>query len=345
MLFAFFGNLTAHGEIKPNASNDSISALEDFLYQDEEIEYGIIDEPDAHIQSILIKLPLSWEKISNVSYRFLKYKNTNLPAVNALIIPKNKNGSLIIYNHGHDGLPTLDQSFAVEFINIALSQGFSISIDNMPLTGLNQPQLHKIYYMIAKGNAESTIIGKSLLQWPIIHQIYQAIDSRGNFRHFFIDGSLSTAHFLSNEKKQRNYFKREASEDIKFNNVHYVGLSGGGFAGLVSCALYSYESCTLIADFLPFKYKILDLKNWGDSEQWADSFFGKFSYEYLISLANINSKKLTFLYNSNDECCFANPAALDFKNSNPNLNIIIVQSNKHSFNPTQIFNIIVSNKK
>lgn len=66
---------------------------------------------------------------------------------------------------------------------------------------------------------------------------------------------------------------------IRFNSVHYVGLSGGGFSGLISCGLYSYRSCTLIAGFLPFKYKITDLKNWGDSEQYADGFFYKFNYE------------------------------------------------------------------
>jgi hypothetical protein len=247
---------------------------------------------------------------------------------------------LIIYNHGHDGLPTNNQSWAVDFINKALQGGYGVSITSMPLLGLNAPDSPVEYYMIPKGDQGFTTIGKTLLQWPIIHQIYQAINGSGNFMHFFVDGSVLPAHFLGPNIKPRSYFVNDVQGLIRFNSVHYVGISGGGFSGLISCALYSYRSCTLIAGFLPFKYKIIDLKNWGDSEQYADSFFNKFSYEELIKIASRKSLKMTYIYNSDDECCFSEPAVSAFRGDYPHLDIVIQKRREHAFDPDYIISII-----
>lgn len=342
LYLVIFGILTSCGGEGGDFRAIQKQSLEDFIYNGELIEYKKIDNPDNNLKNRIYSMPLNWDIVSEISYNTLIYKNTSLPMMNVLILPKNKNKSLIIYNHGHDGLPTSDQTFAIDFINLALLNGFSIIIDSMPLTGLNKPDDSQSYYMKVKGSNENFEINKFLLQWPYNHQIYQAINGAGNFMHFFVDGSLSSVNFYALEGRLK-YFTINRAPDIKFDKVHYVGLSGGGFSGLISCALYQYQTCTLIAGFLPFKYKISDLKSWGDIEQWADSFFNKFSYEELMLLANINSKKFSLMYNSNDDCCFSNPEALDFKKSNPELDIVIIESNKHGFDSERVFNIIQKN--
>ena len=152
-----------------------------------------------------LKAPLSFVKHNVERLMGSNYQATNLPSINVLLTSRIPNRSLIIYNHGHDGLPTNNQSWAVDFINRALQDGYSFLITSMPLVGLNAPDPAVEYYMIPKGDQGFTSIGKSLLQWPIIHQIYQAINGSGNFMHFFVDGSVLPAHFLGPNSKPRSY--------------------------------------------------------------------------------------------------------------------------------------------
>jgi hypothetical protein len=311
-----------------------------FLYKGELIKYNKTNQPDNRLVAAVDNLPLNRGSIAEIVFTSLEYTNTNLPAVSVLLVSKTNNGSLIIYNHGHDGLPTSDQAFAIEFINMALSAGYSVLLDSMPLVGLNDRNLAATYYMIPKGGAGNTPIGESLLQWPVIHQLYQAIEGTGNFMHFFVDGSLFAANYFGGARKSRPFYFNGEYSNIQFDHVHYVGLSGGGFAGLISCGLYKYRSCTLVAGFLPFKYKISDLKHWGDSEQWADSFFTKFSYEFLLDRARDSSENFTLIYNSEDPCCFSNPAARVFKEDNPNLKIILNDYKFHGFNPEQVMSLV-----
>ena len=334
------GVASANNPVVVQPANSQTMDLEEFLYKGESIAYKRIDNPEPGLMSALNKLRLNSGSIADIIFTSLDYKNTNLPAVSALLLSKTPNGSLIIYNHGHDGLPTNEQTFAVDFINMALSEGYSVLIDCMPLTGLNAPNFEKTYYINPIGSAEISVIDESLLQWPIIHQLYQAIAGNGNFMHFFVDGSVFGSAYFGGRNMARPFYFNSINSDLQFNNVHYVGLSGGGFAGLISCGLYRYRSCTLIAGFLPFKYKITDLKNWGDSEQYADSFFSRFSYESLISRARGSTERLTLIYNDNDSCCFSNPAVRAFKDENPELRIIINESSVHGFNPEQVLSLV-----
>lgn len=316
-------------------------SLVKFLYEGEVIEYQNIDVSEEHINKIKVDLKINWHNVSDIKFSSVKYINTNLPAIAVLLVPKIKNNSLIIYNHGHDGLPTHEQSFAFDFIDKAISTGFSVLIDSMPLVGLNLPDNSKRYYITAKGIDSSPVeISQSYFQWPYIHQIYQAIKGSGSSMHFFVDGSLAAAQYHSNSTGVSYFNYNSNINAYKYNNIHYVGLSGGGFVGLISCAIFNYRTCTLIAGFIPFKYKMSSLNNWGDSEQWMDSFFNRFTYEDLINMAAQKIRILNFIYNSDDDCCFSNPAALEFKNDNPSLNILIVDSSKHAFDPGQVLDLI-----
>lgn len=184
---------------------DEKSPLEVFLYDAESISFNRLASPGASVRLAIENLDLNRANINEIIYTTISYSNTNLPSINVLLTSRISNGSLIIYNHGHDGLPTNNQSWAVDFINRALQDGYSFLITSMPLVGLNAPDPAVEYYMIPKGDQGFTSIGKSLLQWPIIHQIYQAINGSGNFMHFFVDGSVLPAHFLGPNSKPRSY--------------------------------------------------------------------------------------------------------------------------------------------
>ena len=157
--------------------------------------------------------------------------------------------------------------------------------------------------------------------------------------HFFVDASTLPLKFMNNNFLL-NVNVTSRSEFQRFDRIHYVGLSGGGFSGLISCAIFNFSTCTLIAGFLPTEFKVGGVKNWGDSEQWAEGFFSKFSYEELMRLAEKSSAKMTYLYNSNDSCCYSDPAATNFKNKYKEYDIRVIESSVHSYDPLLVFRII-----
>jgi hypothetical protein len=319
---------------------DAIS-IQRFLF-DNEIYTISADSNGSNLPSKITQaFALKENTIKSIEVFSIGYLNTNLPSKFAIINPQKSNGSLIIYNHGHDGLPVDGQVWAGEFFNLSLNHGYSILLTSMPLVGLNTPRADTEYWINAIGNyGQSAVDYRLLSTWPIYHEIYQAIAGSGNFMHFFVDAAVLPLSFLSEKKPPAAIINSNGLNFPKFDSIHYVGLSGGGFSGLVACAFVQYRSCTLIAGFLPTALKLGALKNWGDSEQWAAGFFSHYSYEDLMRMAAMNSPSTTYIYNSNDDCCFSDPAATEFKLKHPEYDIRVLPRNTHSFDPLYILNII-----
>lgn len=315
-------------------------SVESFLFGNDKYVLSGIEVGTGRYTEMVENLNLNQEILSSIKYYFIEYTNTNLPAVFAVISPKVANNSLVIYNHGHSGLPGTGDTWAISFFELLLGEGYSILLMNMPIVGFNKPDYSVNYWLTPIGSNTKTGIGSDLLSlWPSFHEIYQTIFGSGHFMHFFVDASILPLKFMS-KNFQLDVNVTSKSEFQRFDRIHYVGLSGGGFSGLISCAIFNFSTCTLIAGFLPTEFKVGSVKNWGDSEQWAEGFFSRFSYEELMRLAKKSSSKMTYLYNSDDSCCYSNPAATDFKNKYKEYDIRVIDSGVHSYDPLLVFRII-----
>jgi hypothetical protein len=296
-------------------------------------------EPPEHVKKKIDDLGISQKDLAKAKYLAIQYESTNLPQLSLLLISKNRNSSMVVYNHGHDGLPVAGQAWAIDFINLLLARGYSVLLTSMPLVGLNEPIKNQRYWLDPVGGTSRTEIAQDFVEtWPTYHQIYQGIKTSGSFMHFFVDSPALVPHALSNAQHPNLTVKISNAE--YFERIHYVGLSGGGFSGLIACGLFKFKSCTLVAGFLPFEFKFAAINDWGDSEQWAEGFFTNYSYEHLMVLAEAKSANVSYIYNSGDDCCFADPSASNFKYAYPKHNIIVLNRSSHSFEPGYVFDLI-----
>jgi len=132
------------------------------------------------LQNIGIDSPLGFFNVITITY-----PNTNFPQ-HAIHIRSGESSKLIVYNHGHGGLPSKNEQFAIDFINNAIQQNFDVLITSMPLVGLNVPEPSKNYWAKFFGNKEQQTIDQSVIV-SALHSIYQPIADPDNYFHFFID--------------------------------------------------------------------------------------------------------------------------------------------------------------
>jgi hypothetical protein len=57
-----------------------------------------------------------------------------------------------------------------------------------------------------------------------------------------------------------------------------------------------------------------------------------------MEMAALSSKKVTYIYNRFEPCCFADPEATRFKNDFHTYDIRLVSNAKHDFDPNYILN-------
>ena len=111
-----------------------------------------------------------------------------------------------------------------------------------------------------------------------------------------------------------NYFK----EKFKYDEIIFVGLSGGGWEGVVLSALNTNINKTYsFAGSLP-KAFMNSSANRGDWEQHASSIITDYDYWdlYILGLFDENGRQTRLsqhIYNSNDNCCYFDPHATAFK--------------------------------
>jgi hypothetical protein len=251
----------------------------------------------------------------------------------------------LIYNHGHGGLPGQNEGFAKEFLQGALDKGFDILITSMPLVGVNRINSQSQYWAKVYGASEPTIFNSSLLSpWAHFHSIYEIIDDPDHYLHFFIDSAVIFSAITSESSRvsKINLLSEVKSIRHTYNSVSYVGLSGGATTGLAACAVFRFDKCILIAGFLPFYLRAQNINSWGDAEQTSRSFYSQFPYEKLMKVAAQTTRRVTYIYNSNDPCCFSNPEAGKFKGDFTEYDIRIMESNIHGFESSYVLRELIA---
>ena len=237
---------------------------------------------------------------------------------------------LLIYNHGHGGLPLPTDLWATKLFNNLLDSNWDILFISMPFTGVDK-LIHAVKIKTPDGDA---IYDPKVLPEPHggVHALLEIADTgRSNYMRFFIDSAVINAIALK----------------PKYDQISYLGLSGGATTGLYSCAVLQdlLKECILVAGVMPSNLRLTP-KTWGDAEQVTSSFHLKNPVMKVIRELTSSNTKLTLMYNSRDGCCFDEPSAIKFKymlSSQGLLNLINFQirdSVIHGYDPSTVYQIL-----
>lgn len=161
----------------------------------------------------------------------MRYRHTNLPQV-SLHFKRPGHGKLLVYNHGHGGLPQAADTFALGFLSAAIAAGHDLLITSMPLTGLNTPIETSSYEIRTRGHGEPTPVARSILTtFFSMHALYEVIDDPDHYMHYFIDGAVVPVSVLASPlyaSEQTPYLPTRPPVDaMAYTEVNFVGLSGG----------------------------------------------------------------------------------------------------------------------
>jgi hypothetical protein len=300
------------------------------------ISWSVTPPEHRHLLSRISTLPYLVQGVRVGLFR-ITYSATNLPQY-SVHLQRPGNTKLLVYNHGHDGLPLAYETHAVDFLRMALLEGFDLLVTSMPLTGLNAIAAddETPYYIRTRGSEEPTPVPKTILQRPgYNHGLYEFLDDPDSYLHYFIDGAVVPASILMGQPERDNSVPYLAEPAVpvaaRYTEVSYVGFSGGGTVGAVACAAYKFDRCILIAGVMPDYLRIIDVANFGDFEQLTRSFYEHFNVPTLMSMIQANDTRMTLIYNRFDDCCFADPAASIFKSDFPQYDIRVTELTYHAY--------------
>ncbi|MGY2185518.1 hypothetical protein D3C87_980200 [compost metagenome] len=277
------------------------------------------------------KFPNYEKKCLSIGYEITDYKSSAV-----LIKGTRKNEStpqnLLIYNHGHGGVPAETENFAYTFIAGALESGNDVLLVSMPFLGVEK-QYQPI--MVKSWDGEVNYNPEDLENTPAaIHGVFELFDTgKSHYMRFFMDSAVVNAFSLAKG----------------YNKINFVGLSGGATTGLYACDVLKdlLSNCVLAAGVMPLKFRFIK-RNFGDAEQVSSSFFKKNKTIDLVKEISDSKTKLALIYNNQDACCYTEESAnwfkKDIENHNiKNVNFIIRNSTNHDFDPYFILNTINSN--
>jgi hypothetical protein len=282
---------------------------------------------------------------AEVSAFSIDYGSNDLPQI-ALWIRRPGNQELLIYNHGHVGLPEPSEDFAIRFLRLAIESGNDILLTSMPLTGLNAPIPGMDYHIRTADSPELTRVDTELLTtFAFPHSLYEIIDDPDLYLHYFIDAAIVPAAFLSpaTARAPSAFLARPATvlpSPPSYLDVTYVGLSGGATTGLAACAVLSLRRCVLVAGVMPNDLRAKYWRNFGDAEQQSRSVYQHFSVNRLLSIAASSTDKLVMLFNERDPCCFADPSASEFRRRYPDYDIRVLPLDFHGYEPQTLLDIL-----
>ena len=252
----------------------------------------------------------------------------------SLLIKSNIKASisrLLIYNHGHGGLPADSELFAFDLIKDSLEDGSDVLLVSMPFTGLD-----KIKFDFRFDSWDGVSIASAKManeNSSYLHGIFEFMNTgKSHFMRYFIDNAvISTLKLRS-----------------RYSSVNYVGLSGGATTGLYTCSLLKdmLDNCILVAGVMPINLRVLP-KAFGDSEQISSSFYSRNNLFDIIKDLSESKTRVHLIYNENDSCCFDKESASQFVNQIKvrgirNVAISIRKSEHHDFDPKNITRIIYS---
>lgn len=196
-------------------------------------------------------------------------------SISYLFLADQNNNDLIIYHQGHDGGFDKGKNTIQYFLN----KGYSILAFSMPLLGMNNQPI-----------VELSPFGKTKL---VSHNQFQFLESES-----FSPIKL----FVEPIAISLNYINKE----YDFNQYYMVGISGGGWTGILYPALdnrilQSYS----IAGSVPLYLRHID-GNLGDYEQILPELYKIADYLDLYIMASYGeNRKLVQIFNKFDPCCFS----------------------------------------
>ena len=196
-------------------------------------------------------------------------------SVSYLLLPEKSNEKLILYHHGHDG----DFLLGNDTIQFFLERDFTVLAMTMPLVGMNnQPSIE------IDGFGEMHLISHD--QFSLLEQ------NTFNPMKLFIHPIQVNLNFLDKE--------------YDFKRYSIIGLSGGGWTGLVYSAIDDRISDSFsVASSVPF-YLRVDVRDIGDYEQTNIDLYRIANYLELYILAGYgDDRKHVQIFNKNDPCCYS----------------------------------------
>lgn len=237
---------------------------------------------------------------------------------------------LVIYNHGHNGLPAENEQFANQFIEGALAEGFDVLLVSMPLTGLD---IAKHDFKFKSWDGESTASSDQIAtNFPYSHGIFELMDTgKSHFMRYFIDTGVVAAFNLRSE----------------YSSINYVGLSGGATTGLYTCVVMQdiLDRCFLISGVMPINLRA-NADSFGDAEQVASSFYSRNNIFDLVRALYESGVDIRLYYSSNDSCCFKRASAEAFNKQliekSIHVPFYIRESDSHGYDPEVILQALTS---
>jgi len=196
-------------------------------------------------------------------------------SVSYLLLPEESNQKLILYHHGHDG----DFILGSDTIQFFLERNFTVLAMTMPLVGMNNQPIVGI-----DGFGEMKLISHDQLN----------LLEKNKFNPMKL--------FIHPIQVNLNYLDKE----YDFKRYSIIGLSGGGWIGLVYSAIDDRISDSFsIASSLPF-YLRVDARDIGDYEQTNVNLYKITNYLELYVLAGYgDDRKHIQIFNKNDPCCYS----------------------------------------
>ena len=198
-----------------------------------------------------------------------------IDSVSYLLLPEESNQKLILYHHGHDG----DFILGSDTIQFFLERNFTVLAMTMPLVGMNNQPIVGI-----DGFGEMKLISHDQLN----------LLEKNKFNPMKL--------FIHPIQVNLNYLDKE----YDFKRYSIIGLSGGGWIGLVYSAIDDriLDSFS-IASSLPF-YLRVDARDIGDYEQTNVNLYKITNYLELYVLAGYgDDRKHIQIFNKNDPCCYS----------------------------------------
>ena len=198
-----------------------------------------------------------------------------IDSVSYLLLPEESNQKLILYHHGHDG----DFILGSDTIQFFLERNFTVLAMTMPLVGMNNQPIVGI-----DGFGEMKLIS---------HDQFNLLE-KNKFNPMKL--------FINPIQVNLNYLDKE----YDFKRYSIIGLSGGGWIGLVYSAIDDRISDSFsIASSLPF-YLRVDARDIGDYEQTNVNLYKITNYLELYVLAGYgDDRKHIQIFNKNDPCCYS----------------------------------------
>ena len=196
-------------------------------------------------------------------------------SVSYLLVPEESNKKLILYHHGHDG----DFILGKDTIQFFLERNFTVLAMTMPLIGMNSQPIVEI-----DGFGEMKLIS---------HEQFRLLEkNKFNPMKLFIHPIQVSLNFLEKE--------------YDFKRYSIIGISGGGWTGLVYSAIDDRISDSFsVASSIPFYLKV-EQRDMGDYEQMNIDLYKITNYLELYVLAAYgDDRKHIQIFNKNDSCCYS----------------------------------------